>query len=362
MRCMIGALAAVIACQPHTAVPSSRTEPGAPASSSSSGPAAEAFSHLGVRTLEGRDPVTDGALPMALIYPAGAPASGSAAEPAGEAPTMFGAYPVAAVRDAPIAPGRRPLIVVSHGHGGALWGHHDLAEALARAGYIAALVEHVGDSWRDQSGFRTGRSVYGRAHQVSAVIDRLLEDPEIAAQIDGARIGVAGFSAGGYTSLLVVGAEPDYTRVPDYCARHPEDSEICSDALSLAAIPAHHAPTKDPRVSAAFVMAPFAVVFGPDAFRAVTSPVFLAWADADRVLLPDENAAVIAPALQTLVGKRVIAGAGHYVFLAPCPPAIAAQLPLLCVDPPGIDRAHIHELLATDAVAFFDHTWSLRRR
>jgi predicted dienelactone hydrolase len=348
---MIGVLAAVIACQPHTAVPPSRTEP---AVASSSGPAAGASRHLGVRTLEGRDPVTGGALPMAVIYPAAMPASGSVS--AGEMPTMFGPYPIAAVRDAPIAPGRRPLIVVSHGHGGALWGHHDLAEALARAGYLAALVEHVGDSWRDQSGFRTGRAVYGRAYQVSAVIDRLLADPALAAQIDGARIGVAGFSAGGYTSLLIVGAEPDYSRVPGYCARHPDDPEICKDALVLEAIPAHHAPTKDPRVTAAFVMAPFAVVFGPDAFRAVTAPVFLAWADADQVLLPDENAAPVARALKTLVGTRVIAGAGHYVFLPPCPPAMATDLPPLCVDPPGIDRAHIHELLATDAVVFFDRT------
>jgi len=354
MRCMIGVLAAVLACQPHTTGTPNRTVPGPAAAGPSSGPSARASGHLGVRTLEGRDPATGAALPMAVIYPAATPATGSTSGPEASAPTMFGPYRIAAVRDAPISTGRRPLIVVSHGHGGALWGHRDLAEALARAGYIAALVEHVGDSWRDQSGFRTGRAVYGRAHQVSAVIDRLLEDHELAAQIDRARIGVAGFSAGGYTSLLVVGAEPDYTRVPGYCARHPDDPEICNGALTLEAIPKQHAPTKDPRVTAAFVMAPFAVAFGPDAFRAVTAPVFLAWADADQVLLPDENAASIVPALKTLVGTRVIANAGHYVFLPPCPPAMAADVPPLCVDPPGIDRAHVHDVLAADAVAFFD--------
>jgi hypothetical protein len=55
-----------------------------------------------------------------------------------------------------------------------------------------------------------------------------------------------------------------------------------------------------------------------------------------------------------LSGTRVIAGAGHYVFLPRCPPAMAADSPPLCVDPPGIDRAHVHDLLAADAVAFFN--------
>jgi len=43
---------------------------------------------------------------------------------------------------------------------------------------------------------------------------------------------------------------------------------------------------------------------------------------------------------------------------------MTADVPPLCVDPPGIDRAHIHELLATDAVTFFDHTlgWSRQPR
>jgi predicted dienelactone hydrolase len=108
-------------------------------------------------------------------------------------------------------------------------------------------------------------------------------------------------------------------------------------------------------VRAAFVMAPLGIFFGDDAFRAVVAPVFLAWADGDRVLFPDENAEPVARRLATvLAGTRVIAGAGHIVFLVPSPPAIAAAIPELCVDPPGIDRARVHEALAADAVRFFD--------
>jgi predicted dienelactone hydrolase len=76
------------------------------------------------------------------------------------------------------------------------------------------------------------------------------------------------------------------------------------------------------------------------------------------VLLPDENAKLVAAGLRTLTGTREIAGAGHFIFLTPCGAALAKQLPALCVDPPGIDRARIHEVLAVDAIRFFDSTLS----
>ena len=47
---------------------------------------------------------------------------------------------------ATIAEGLFPLVIISHGHAGSRFGHHDLAEQLARAGYVVAAVEHAGDS------------------------------------------------------------------------------------------------------------------------------------------------------------------------------------------------------------------------
>ena len=268
---------------------------------------------------------------LAVFYPATSPTRTS----------HVGPYELAATHDAPVAPGAHPLVVISHGHGGSMWGHHDLAEALARAGYIVATVEHAGDNWHDQSGVPTGRMLIDRPHQISAAIDRVLADR--ALNVDPARIGIAGFSAGGYTALMVVGARPDFTRIHGYCERHPDD-EIC--AFRDLAVPAVDR-TKDPRVTAAFAMAPLGLFFGPGAFDDVSAPIFLAWATADRVLLPAENAELVKRA-PTLQGTRVVDGAGHYVFLAPC-----AFTPELCSDPAGIDRAAVHAQLARDAVSFF---------
>src|SRR3546814_5668267 len=67
----------------------------------------------------------------------------------------------------------------------------------------------------------------GRPIQVSATISALLADPRWKRLVDADRIGVPGFSAGGYTSLLVVGAEPRFDRFLSYCERHPGDAGTC---------------------------------------------------------------------------------------------------------------------------------------
>jgi predicted dienelactone hydrolase len=100
-------------------------------------------------------------------------------------------------------------------------------------------------------------------------------------------------------------------------------------------------------------MAPLAVFFGPHAFDAVTVPVFLASAQKDSVLLPEENAKVVVDGLGARLRTDEIAGADHGVFLAPCSDELKAHLPL-CLDPPGVDRAAVHARLQTQLIAFFN--------
>src|SRR3546814_3246901 len=71
---------------------------------------------------------------------------------AGEGTTAIGPYDVAAAFGVPEQPGAKPLVVISHGHGGSNLGHHDLAAYLARNGFIVATIEHPRDSFRDSSG------------------------------------------------------------------------------------------------------------------------------------------------------------------------------------------------------------------
>jgi predicted dienelactone hydrolase len=45
--------------------------------------------------------------------------------------------------------------------------------------------------------------------------------------------------------------------------------------------------------------------------------------------------------------------ADHWVFLPPCSPALAKDIPALCSDPAGVDRAKVHAQIEADALAVF---------
>ena len=63
----------------------------------------------------------------------------------------LGNIPVPGVKDCPIDGEKLPLVVISHGRGGSFIGHHDIAETLADAGFVAAAINHPGDTASDMS-------------------------------------------------------------------------------------------------------------------------------------------------------------------------------------------------------------------
>lgn len=110
---------------------------------------------VGLGTLDTREPVTGTHVPGAVFYPSH--------EAKADASADIGPYTLQAQRDAAPADGKFPLIVLSHGHLGSMYGHHDLAAELARHGYIVAAPQHTGDSYDDASGAGTDRALLGRA-------------------------------------------------------------------------------------------------------------------------------------------------------------------------------------------------------
>jgi predicted dienelactone hydrolase len=314
---------------------------------------------VGIRPITFPDPVNQGHTPGFVFYPSSEPTHGT---------TAFGPYDVDARPGAAAAPGAWPLVVISHGHGGSDLGHHDLASYLARHGFVVATFEQPGDNFHDQSGSAKSTVLVGRAIEVRAVIDTLLSDARWKALVDPARIGVAGFSAGGYTSLLVVGARPRFDLFIGYCHRHPDDAETCGPAKKLTpeAAAAYLAAiqhdltrwgdTADPRVKAAFVMAPLSLIFDKAGAAAIDRPVDLWYGQNDHVLLPSENAQHLQSLVPTLTRVHEVPRADHWVFLAPCSAALAKDAGAICKDPPGVDRASVHARLNADAVAFFRKT------
>lgn len=257
--------------------------------------------------------------------------------------------------DAAVAGGRHPLVVISHGTGGAPTGHLDTALALAEAGYVVAAPTHAGDNFRDQSAVGTGDWIVDRAREVARVNDFLLNDWEDRGRLDPRRVGLFGYSAGGTTALVTVGATPDFARVEPHCRTRPEF--VCQLMKPGLRVPAAGEWTHDPRVRAAVVVAPgFGFTFEPDGLSAVRAPVQLWEGDADASLPLATNAGAVRRLLPDAPEFHLVENADHFSFLAPCGVTAPLLPKMLCADPRGFDRAAFHEQFNASVVGFFDRS------
>lgn len=264
--------------------------------------------------------------------------------------------------DGPILGDRLPLVVISHGSGGWLGGHADLAKALAEAGFVVVAVTHTGNNYRDDS-YPAARRMVDRPRHIARVLDYMLADWPGHDRLDPVRIGIYGFSFGGYTALVAIGGTPDLSLLMQHCRQDPEES-ACRDgkesSSGAAGAPARPAPAwvHDPRIRAAVIAAPgLGFAFDKAGLASVTVPVQL-WngVEDDRVPVAT-NAEVVRQALPTPPDLHLVDGAGHFAFLQPCPPKLKELEPetwaMVCVDPPGFDRAAFHRQLNDDVTAFF---------
>jgi predicted dienelactone hydrolase len=121
------------------------------------------------------------------------------------------------VKDCPISGKKLPLVVVSHGAGGTFVNFHDLAETLADAGFVVVAINHPGNTASDMSRVGDLSSMTERPTDIKRLIDFILDKSAIAQSIDQAHIGFFGFSRGGYTGLILAGADPDWSAAAEFC-------------------------------------------------------------------------------------------------------------------------------------------------
>ncbi|HEV8146965.1 MAG TPA: dienelactone hydrolase family protein [Bryobacteraceae bacterium] len=126
-------------------------------------------------------------------------------------------YKNVALRDAPVRDGKWPVIVFSHGSGGTRVGYVFLTEFLASHGYIVIAADHIGNSRYTivnnrvvtAGGSRGQASAADRPKDVSFLIDAFTKmvqgsDGRFAGRADLERIGAAGMSFGGSTTINVI--------------------------------------------------------------------------------------------------------------------------------------------------------------
>lgn len=240
-----------------------------------------------------------------------------------------------AAADAPFAPGRHPVILLSHGFGGSARIMAWFGTALARAGDVVIAVDHPGTNARDPMTMAGSLLIWDRAVDLRVALDAAKADPRIGPHLDTQRLGVAGFSMGGITALLSAGARVDVDHYIQFCHTHAADPTCVAQAeapdLTLAAREqamkspqmaplAQHAGDDYaiPGIRAVFVMAPGGIeALAPASLRAVNTPVSILLGDADPVAPPASNGK-LAASLLPHAALKILPGVGHYDFLADC--------------------------------------------
>ena len=251
--------------------------------------------------------------------------------------------------DAPVRGRGLPLVVISHGTGSSFTGHVDTALALAQAGFVVAAPTHTGDNRRDRAG---AADLGARTRQFAVVMDYVVEHWNPGA-VDPDRIGAFGYSAGGFTVLAAAGGAPDLSRMAAHCSAHP----TFFDCRLIAASERPAAPTvltRAPRTLRALVVAAPALgfTFGPGSLAELAMPVQLWQAEEDAILPKPFYLEPVRSALSRPPEFHSVPGAGHFDFMAPCPPGLASVAPAICESTAGFDRAAFHAYLNTEVVRF----------
>ena len=297
---------------------------------------------------------TDGErqLALAMFYPAAL--SDSSAKPAG-LPFFTNLH---LYRDAGLVEGRHPLVMLSHGRGSNPLQYAWFAETLASQGYIVAGLYHYRANTYDQSIAYLSNKIWQRPRDISSAIDFLLKDKVWGKAIDAERIGVAGHSQGGFTSLWIGGAKVNADKFLAFQQGWKNNQQVPAYLRDAAAARsrararrARHARQGRLRHGARHHQG---VRHGRGGARQMSIPAYITVGARDTQTPPDDNAAFAAA---NIPGAKLVIIPGlvdHEIFVNECDDEGRDEFPEACIDAPGVDRHAIHQEVGAAALKFFD--------
>jgi predicted dienelactone hydrolase len=262
-------------------------------------------------------------------------------------------------QDAEIAPTDKkyPLVMFSHGRGSNPLYYAWFAEVLAAHGYIVAAPYHYRANTYDATIAYLANKLWQRPVDIGLAISFLLNDPVWGKYIDPDRIGIAGHSQGGFTSLWIGGAKVNadkYLAFQQGWRNNGMVPEYLRQELPLDATPALN--VRDARVKAAFAMAPGIIkAFGMDevGLRELTIPTYITVGAGDTQTPPKDNAEFAAQYIPNAELNIIPGKVDHEIFVNECEDEGRDEFPEACVDAPGVDRAKIHAEVGDAALRFF---------
>lgn len=268
-------------------------------------------------------------------------------------------------KDADLDPGTFPLILLSHGTGGNRISLMWLACELASNGFIVAAVDHYGNTLDNKIPEHFVK-VWGRPLDISFALDNILDNPKFNAKIDTTKIGMAGFSLGGYTAIALAGGILDYDLLKEFSFTKEGKKEF--DLPELGDVSKFITPEivakgnkdfknlKDARIKTFVAMAP-ALGQGfnqKEQFTNIHNPILIIGAQNDNRAPVITNAKHYNSLIKGSEYIELKGKVGHYIFMNVAKNGLKRNAPIIFDDDETINRRYEHNKIAEIVLEFFN--------
>lgn len=314
---------------------------------------------VGEKTIALTDSVRNRPIKVELWYPT------DETDPTGERKTDLPFILPATIRNANFIIQKSPLVILSHGSGGNRFSLAWLAISLSKQGYIVAAPDHWGGTFDNMIPSYYLR-YWERPLDISFVITKILTDTSLFNYVDTGKIGVAGYSFGGYTALALAGADIDCSTLKKN-AKTPQGKkefnipELGDLTKIIDTLTCNKTETtfKDKRIKAVVALAP-GLGLGFETMeqaKNVNLPVLIFAAANDKVAPINTNAVMYHKLIPSSKYILLPEKTSHYVFLNEGSETLKKEAKQLFTDDKTISRNEIHHVIELDVINFFEENF-----
>jgi len=165
--------------------------------------------------------------------------------------------------EAPVADGRFPLVMISHGSGGSNLTHRTLGMYLAQNGFVVGIPEHPFNNRHNNELQYSVQNMIDRPRHLRLAMDEVFSHEKFKNHLDIERVAGIGHSVGGYTVLALAGGIPHTQALVELCQKPASaDEPYWFNLLRKNGIKSQPiAVTADCRIKAVVLLAPDVSLF-----------------------------------------------------------------------------------------------------